>query len=337
MRTLSLPVLVLAILSSNPSTAWSETAATIWAPGQMVVDTDQVGRIVGRVPRSPNGEAAQATRIELLRPPLSKGRVFPEPWVPLGEHAKPVVLAELLSGPNGKFRLDGLAPGNYIVRCVEAPRGTGSAKLSLSVEEPVRNVELILTQQRRAHGTVVDSRGKPLAQVFVYVSGVDLGDGLNAVGSDGSAPWTRSDRDGHFSLTQLPRGILHLQAAHRDIGFSNMATLAQNLSGNEFHFEIEVDPERFEPARNPGGIGVSLRWTPQGPIISAVVPGKPAALAGLLNGDLITKIDGYPTRFMSSVEFIARCRGPVGAPVILQMRRAESARELSIERVLLAP
>lgn len=303
----------------------------------MVLDAGQSGRIVGRIIYSPEKQTRAGTPIELLRTSLTKGRVFPEPWVPLGNHSKPVMLAELLSSPDGNFRFDGLAPGHYIIRCANAPRGKGSSKISLSVEEPVRTVELVFHQGREAKGTVVDSHGKPLAHVFVYVAGIDLGDGLNAVGSDEPAPWTRSDRDGQFNLTQLPEGMLYLQAAHGEVGFSALTTLQQKHSGNELHFKIEVDPERFEPARNPGGIGVSLRWTPKGPVISAVVPGKPASVAGLLEDDLITEIDGYSTRFMSSVEFIARCRGPVGAPVRLQVSRTGSERELSIERVLLAP
>jgi hypothetical protein len=337
MRSSILYILVLTSLFSTSIEAWAEPHATVWAPGQMILDAEQSGRIVGRITDSSNKETAKATRIELLQTPLSKGRVFPEPWVPLGNHSKPVVLAELLSAADGRFRVDGLAPGNYIIRCAKAPRGNGSVKLTLSVEKPVRNVELVFNQGREAKGAVVDSHGSPLAHVFVYVAGIDLGDGLNAIGADEPAPWTRSDRDGRFSLSQLPDGVLYVQAAHEELGFSTLAALSQNYSGGELRFEIEVDPERFELARNPGGIGVSLRWTPRGPIISAVVAGKPASLAGLLEGDLITKIDGHSTLFMSSVEFIARCRGPVGSPVRLQIRRPDSTRELHIERVLLAP
>ena len=309
----------------------------MWAPGQMVVDDTEVGRIVGKISRASTGEPVGGTQIELLRPSLSEGRVFPEPWVPTGEHAKAAVVARLLSATDGSFRLDGVAPGSYVIRSAAAPKGPGQSQVVLSVEQPVRTVTLILDHGRQAEGSVVDSEGEPLSQVFVYVSGIDRGDGLNSVGPGGSAPWTRTDRRGYFHLTQLPQGTLYLQAAHIEIGFSDIIPVPESALGSELHFEITVDRARFDPNQNPGGIGVSLRWTPAGPTISRVLPEKPAARADLLVGDLITAIDGRSTLFMSSVEFIARCRGPVGEAVHLRVRRAQHIVDVQIEREQLSP
>ncbi len=337
MRTMAQFMTLVALLAAGTLHAQSTPSSPMWAAGQVVVDASEIGRIVGRVTHKNAEEPAQGAHIELLRPALSKGRVFPEPWVPTGTHAKSAVVARMPSGTDGSFRFDGVAPGSYVVRCATAPEGAGHAEVSLSPEEPVRSVILVFNQGRQAVGTVVDDRGEPLAQVFVYVSGIDRGDGLNSAGPGGSTSWTRSDRKGHFKLTQLPQGTLHLQAAHVEVGFSNVVPVLEGQPDAKIQFKIKVDRARFDPNRNPGGIGVSLRWTPAGPIISRVLPDKPAAGVGLLIGDLITAIDGRSTLFMSSVEFIARCRGPVGTPISLNVRRAQNSWDVRVERAQLSP
>jgi len=328
---------LVALLVPSAPHAQSTPSSPSWAAGHVVVDASELGRIVGRVTHENTNKPAQSVQIELVRPALSTGRVFPEPWVATGRHAKSAVVARMVSGTDGSFRFDGVAPGSYVIRCAAAPTGAGRAEVSLSPEEPVRSVNLVFDQGRQAVGTVVDSQGEPLAQIFVYVSGIDRGDGLNSAGPGGSTPWTRSDPRGYFKITQLPPGTLYLQAAHIEVGFSNVIPVSEDQPDTSIQFEIEVDRARFDPDRNPGGIGVSLRWTPAGPIISRVLPDKPAADVGLLIGDLITAIDGRSTLFMSSVEFVARCRGPIGAPVSLKVRRAENSWDVHIERAQLSP
>ena len=328
---------LLIVLGGGADGAIGAPTAPLLAPGQVVIDPSEIGHIIGRVTRAPGGEAAPATRIELLRPSLAEGRVFPEPWVPLHQHANPVVLARLLSAPDGSFRLDGLAAADYIVRCTEAPSAGGSASASIRAEEPVQHVELVLDLGRTAMGTVLVQGGEPLAQAFVFVAGIDLGDGLNSAPQDGSAPWTRSESDGRFRLTQLPAGTLHLQAAHSPLGFSKTQLLAAQRSDDDVELHVYAQGPPMQAASGDGGIGVSLRWTNRGPTLSRLLHDLPAYRAGLLVGDEITEIDALPTRFMSSVEFVARCRGPVGSTVNLQIYRGDQTLEVSIQRALLSP
>jgi carboxyl-terminal processing protease len=71
-----------------------------------------------------------------------------------------------------------------------------------------------------------------------------------------------------------------------------------------------------------GGLGLEI--TEENGLIKIVSPidDTPAAAAGLLTGDLITKVDGQATTDFTLSEIVARLRGDVGSKVVLTMLRA---------------
>jgi carboxyl-terminal processing protease len=85
---------------------------------------------------------------------------------------------------------------------------------------------------------------------------------------------------------------------------------------------------------NPGG-GIHARMgysESSGLRVVDVPPGGTAATAGLIEGDLITFIDGEPVSEMDMSEVVERLRGPVGSHVTLAIVRDGEELELDVER-----
>ena len=68
-----------------------------------------------------------------------------------------------------------------------------------------------------------------------------------------------------------------------------------------------------------GGIGATITAERQTIMIRSVIPGSPAAKAGLHDGIRITRIDGVPTQNMSGDTFISKARGKIGTKVKLEV------------------
>ena len=309
--------------------------AELWAPGQVVVDRAQPGLLVGTVVDSRSGKAIAELTLELIRPALSEGRTFPEPWVAQGANSRALSVARVSTARDGSFRFEGLSVGLYMVRVRSATLNSPGAEASISLEQPLRTLSLSLDLGRRVSGTVVDEEGRPLSGMFVILAGLDLGDGSNALRPEDAAPWAQSGKGGRFTLVQLPEGILHLQAARREYGFSRPATVPPDETPAHLEFTVPDERALLGPSARDAGIGVSLHFSSHGPVLSRVNASMPAALAGLRKGDLVETIDGRPTRFMSAVEFVSRCRGAAGSTVALGIKRDERQLQVHLQRVVL--
>ncbi len=315
----------------GPGLAGADAPRVKWEPEQPVLEAEQPGRILGVLQAPAAGPSIQGVTLELLKPSSRAERLLPEPWVRSASQGRASVLAHLTTGAKGSFQVDGLAPGRYLLRCAEQAWGSCSAELFISLEQPVHRLELEIRPRREVSGRVLNEQGQPLSQIFVYVAGLDQGDGLNAIHSFEEPAWARTDAEGRFSLRDLPEGRLYLQAAREELGFSELLAWETGESA-ELEFRVASNRQRFSIAANTGRIGVSLEFSPLGPRIARLVDGLPAQRGGLQVGDLITAINGRPTRFMSAVEFIARCRGPVGASVQLDVLRGGRASRLELVR-----
>ena len=72
------------------------------------------------------------------------------------------------------------------------------------------------------------------------------------------------------------------------------------------------------------GIGVSFVKVAEGVKISSILPGSPAGKAGFTLGDVITAIDGVPTKDQSLDTIAERLQEPVGFPVTIRIERLGS-------------
>jgi C-terminal processing protease CtpA/Prc len=88
-------------------------------------------------------------------------------------------------------------------------------------------------------------------------------------------------------------------------------------------------------SREFGGVGIDgVPRSDGSTVVRQLVLGGPAQLAGLLAGDVITRIDGKATAgsdFKDMVEH--RLRGRAGTPVTLQVRRPGSEKPLTFNLV----
>lgn len=83
--------------------------------------------------------------------------------------------------------------------------------------------------------------------------------------------------------------------------------------------------------KNFGGVGIDGVPSPDGQItVRQLVTGGPAHISGIRVGDVITHIDGKPTRGSDFQQMVhKRLRGVAGTPVVLKVRRPGEVKELS--------
>lgn len=83
--------------------------------------------------------------------------------------------------------------------------------------------------------------------------------------------------------------------------------------------------------KNFGGVGIDGVAASDGQIaVRQLVAGGPAHVAGIRVGDIITHIDGKPTRGSDFRQMVQkRLRGIAGTPVVLKVRRSGEEKELT--------
>lgn len=81
-----------------------------------------------------------------------------------------------------------------------------------------------------------------------------------------------------------------------------------------------------------GGIGAEIRAADRRILVARVLPDSPAQAAGLLDGDLIVKIDEQSTVNMSSADAQQLLRGPVDTKVVLKVVREGKTVTVTITR-----
>ncbi|MGH2592664.1 MAG: S41 family peptidase, partial [Anaerolineae bacterium] len=87
-----------------------------------------------------------------------------------------------------------------------------------------------------------------------------------------------------------------------------------------------------------GGIGVDLRRDAEGRARLSPYPDRPAARAGVLDGDELVAIDGTPVSITQRLDEIeARLRGDIGTRVHLSLVRAAQPLEIEVERAQIIP
>ncbi|MFT0532711.1 S41 family peptidase [Castellaniella hirudinis] len=82
-----------------------------------------------------------------------------------------------------------------------------------------------------------------------------------------------------------------------------------------------------------GGLGIEIGTQDNMPKVIAPIEDTPAARAGILTGDLITHIDGQPTKDLPLNEAVKKMRGDPGTPIDLTIQRVGSAKPLKFHIV----
>jgi carboxyl-terminal processing protease len=95
---------------------------------------------------------------------------------------------------------------------------------------------------------------------------------------------------------------------------------------SEFNAFNNPKPERFS------GVGIDVVPTPTGLRVDSVVPGMPAARAGIHAGDVVTAVDGRSLAGLSSAQSTNLIRGPAGTSVTLTVKRGSKQLRFTLKR-----
>jgi len=90
------------------------------------------------------------------------------------------------------------------------------------------------------------------------------------------------------------------------------------------------DNMRVQTRGEFGGLGIEV--TMENELVKVVTPidDTPAAKAGVLSGDLITKIDGVNVRGLSLQDAVEKMRGPVNTPIVITVNREGADKPIDI-------
>jgi carboxyl-terminal processing protease len=111
------------------------------------------------------------------------------------------------------------------------------------------------------------------------------------------------------------------------------------VSAYQDPYTIFVEPaprriERDEIRGHFGGIGATMGRNEAGDLVLTLMRDRPAARAGVKDGDILLAVDGKPiTRQMSVQEVVSLVRGDEGTKVVLTLKRAGAASPFDISVV----
>jgi hypothetical protein len=127
--------------------------------------------------------------------------------------------------PHGAFRVDGLAPGTYVL-IAQAPSGQPTKRSEpVAVESGgvTRGVKIVLGQGGTVVGRVVDKQRQPVAGADVF---------LDPSGADASAaPATRTNAEGMFRVDEVAAGAITLRVEKAGFRTRRMSGLQVRAGG----------------------------------------------------------------------------------------------------------
>ena len=99
-----------------------------------------------------------------------------------------------------------------------------------------------------------------------------------------------------------------------------------------------LDPEAFKEMEaitqgGFGGLGIEIGSEDGMPKVIAPIEDTPAARAGIMSGDIITHIDGKPTKGLTLSEAVKLMRGEPQTSIVLTIRRAGQDKPLIVKIV----
>lgn len=177
--------------------------------------------------------------------------------------------------------------------------------------------------------------------VIVLLAGVALGGVFLAGYVLGGRPPSRAEAGVEFDVLWSVRDLL-------DRSFIGEMPSAQAQAYGAAHglvaayndpYTIFVEPapreiERDELRGRFGGIGAYMSRNDAGELALTIMRDRPAARAGIQDGDILLEVDGKPiTKEMSVEEVVTLVRGDVGTKVKLKLQRPGQAEPVIVEVV----
>jgi hypothetical protein len=198
------------------------------------------------------------------------------------------------------FRLDDLLPGKRTVSITTDDGRFGETSVVLKGGDE-GEVTIDLQPTASLAGRVVSYRShQPVA--------------LASVELDGRG--SKTDETGRFTFDDVSGGEHWLSVSHSDRYWVATRTLSLSAAQVVDLGDVELQP----PQTPPGAIGIYPAALDNEIVIDHVIEGSPAESAGLLQGDVITRVDDVKVR--TPDELRQQVIGTPGTPVRLSVRRA---------------
>jgi hypothetical protein len=284
----------------------STAEARVVAPGDVTLRLEPGGGIAGRVIDGGGGPVASFTVVVNRR----RGPLLEE-----------TVQQATVIDAEGHFEVDGLAEGDYRVRATGyGHAASGPIDVHVKPGDDPADVLLQLPRGGTLIGRVVErGTGAPLELARLSVES-SLGVGSSAVPL---VLTTVTDARGEFTLEGLQPGVRSVTAAAyaHNLQMRTGLVIEEGGSLGPLVFELTPTKEGEEPTVELFGVGAMLGPDGDVLVVQQVIPGGGAALAGLVPGDAVLRIDGVPVAALGMDDSIQRIRGPEGSLVRLAVRR----------------
>ncbi|MEZ4365786.1 MAG: carboxypeptidase-like regulatory domain-containing protein [Kofleriaceae bacterium] len=223
------------------------------APGTYQVRAAR-SRIGRRGPRGGPGDGVEASagdrdvRLVLAPEGSVTGKVaFADGRVPDLMTVSVGFTSEAVASPDGRFTLDGLAPGELEVT-VRGPSFERRSVTATVVSAKVTDVGTITVSRGRSLAGVVVAAGAPVAGATVYAGRQIFGSGSSSqAGGGGGPPMARgtkdttTDADGRFTLSGYGGGDLTIVAEHPEHGRSRALRLGSD-DPSQGNLELALEP-----------------------------------------------------------------------------------------------
>lgn len=234
-----------------------------------------------------------------------------------------------VAGPG--FALEKLPPGAYVLLASFDGRPPArSSPIDVTADRVTTGVRIVAPRGAALEGTVFDETTRaPLAGAAIVL------DAHTAARVRGVAR-TVTDARGGFRLDSVPAGPFSIrveQQGYRVRLLAGIETAGRDVVRRDVPLH-PLDPGR--PSQTElGGIGAALARGDDGYVFRFLVPGAPAATAGVLQGDVVRAIDGRPADDLALSDVIERLRGEEGHEVVVTVDRPdEGMRTIAIRRGL---
>ncbi|WP_437675581.1 carboxypeptidase regulatory-like domain-containing protein [Sorangium sp. So ce131] len=236
--------------------------------------------------------------------------------------------ARKVSDPAGAFVWDELPPGRYVLTASAAGRPPArSAPVDVGGGRAARRARIVLRQGATLRGTVIDADSRaPVVEAQIELDAA-TSSGANAISL------ALTDAGGNYELVGVPAsGPFSVRVRHEQYMTKIVPGLDARGAGS-LRADIEVRKLGDGGSREElTGIGAVLSPSPSGVLIASVIDGGPAALAGLMQGDLLVRIDGEATTDLPLSDCIQRLRGAPGTRVTVGVERDGRVVEVTMRR-----
>jgi len=154
-------------------------------------------------------------------------------------------------------------------------------------------------------------------------------------------PYVGHHSSGRIDLTEAEQAARLIEADYVDPNVDatklSQSTVQGLIAGLNDPFTAYFSPDQYKKLQesyqgNYSGIGIYLTFTTGYPVITATVPGSPAASAGLQGGDEIVKVGDKDVKGITADQATALIQGPDGTKVSLTISRAGQTLTFSITR-----